>query len=77
MSGWSEARDCPYCNGKDTLEAWGDRFSVGGTCLECGYSYRTIEEQMTLDEVNETRKDCDMEPLTALKPSTFKEDSKE
>lgn len=76
MSGWSEARDCPYCNGEGTLEAWGDRLEVGGTCLECGYSYRTVEEQMTLDEVNEMRKDCDMEPLTELKPTTFKEEPK-
>jgi len=77
MAGWSETRDCPYCNGKDTFDEWVDGTGVGGMCLECGYSHHTVEEQMSLDEVNEERADCDMEPLTELKPTTFIEDPKE
>jgi len=80
MSSWSEAIDCPMCDGEGTLETCsGNRpvLTVSGICLECGYSYRTVEEQMTLGEVNEMREDYEMEPLTELKPSTFKEEPKE
>jgi Zn ribbon nucleic-acid-binding protein len=75
MSGWSEALDCPYCGSEGTLEAFGERCEVGGTCLECGYSYHTVEEQLTLEQVNEERKELDMEPLTELKPNSFKEEN--
>jgi len=68
MSGWSEARYCPECGGEDTLEAWGDGYEVGGACLECGYSYGTVEKQMTLEEVNEEREEFGLEPLTQLRP---------
>ena len=68
MSGWSETSNCPECGSKDSFESWGDRHEVGGFCYECGYSYKTVEEQMTLDEVNELRKEAKLEPLTCLQP---------
>lgn len=68
MSGWSESQDCPECGGEGTLEAWGERNDVGGMCLECGYSYSTVEKQMTLEEVNEERGEVDLEPLMKLRP---------
>ena len=67
MSGWSEAIDCPECGAEESLETWGDRNEVGGECLECGYCYKTVDDQMTLEEVNEERARCGMEPLTQLR----------
>lgn len=80
MAGWSESQDCPMCGSEGTLEASGENRpapSVQGCCLVCGYSYSTVEKQLTLDEVNEERANCGMESLTELKPTTFKADSKE
>lgn len=80
MSSWSEAEDCPMCGSEGSLETCTENrpiLSSSGICLKCGYSYKTVEEQMTLGDVNDERANCEMEPLTELKPSTFKEDSKE
>jgi C4-type Zn-finger protein len=71
MSSFSEAVDCPNCGGKESLETSTENrpvLMVSGFCLECGYSYDTIEEQMTLDEVNEQRVEFELEPLKELKP---------
>ena len=70
MSGWSDCQDCPECGSKDSLMTYGESRPYetgGGECLECGFKYYTTEEQMDLDEVNERRKDYDLEPLTELK----------
>jgi len=71
MSGWSENEDCPKCGGEDTLKTYGANrpiFTSNGICLECGYSYSTVEKQSTLDGVNEERENYGLEPLTELKP---------
>lgn len=68
MGGSSEAIDCPRCGGKETLESSIDRTDVSGCCLECGYSYHTAHEMMTLEEVNTERGEFNLEPLTELKP---------
>lgn len=70
MSGYSEAIDCPRCGSKESLEHSVDRDDVSGFCLECGYSYKTVYELMTLEEVNKEREEfmSDLEPLTELKP---------
>ena len=66
MSGYSETTVCPRC-GTESLESSIDRDDVNGECLECGYEYPTVESVMTLEEVNEERKEDGLEPLTELK----------
>lgn len=71
MSGWSASEDCPECGAENSLETWGENRpfdSVGGICLECGFSYKTVEEQLTLEDVNEERSKLDLKPLTELRP---------
>lgn len=71
MSGWSDSQDCPECGSENSLKSFGDhkpRDTVGGECMDCGFEYHTVEGQMDLEEVNERRKDYDLEPLTQLKP---------
>lgn len=70
MSGYSEARDCPRCDSKESLEVSVDDIDVSGTCLECGYCFHTLHEVIPLSGVNEERKEFDMEPLTELKKPT-------
>ncbi len=67
MSGYSEAADCPRCGSTESLERSIDRDDISGFCLECGYSYKTVYENIALKEVNEERVEFDMEPLTELK----------
>jgi len=67
MSGFSDTVDCPRCGSTESLERSVDHDDVSGYCLECGYSYKTIYEAMTLEEVNEERAALEMEPLTELK----------
>lgn len=67
MAGYSEAVDCPRCGSTESLERSVDRDDVSGYCLECGYSYKTVYENMTLEQVNEERNLFDLESLTELK----------
>lgn len=67
MAGYSEAVDCPRCGSEESLERSVDRDDVSGFCLECGYSYRTIYENGSLEEVNEERVASELEPLSKLK----------
>ncbi|MBA7638617.1 hypothetical protein ES703_46273 [subsurface metagenome] len=67
MSGYSEAVNCPRCGSIESLERSVDRDDVSGVCLECGYSYKTIYENLSLEEVNEERDASELEPLPKLK----------
>lgn len=66
MGGYSEATDCPRCGSVESLERSVDRDDVSGFCLECGHSYMTVYEVLTLEVVNEERKEFDMPLLTGL-----------
>ncbi len=63
MSGWSESETCPRCGVEGALEAFGDRYEVGGNCLECGYSYGIKSSIMPLENVNVLRTMAGMQPL--------------
>lgn len=60
---------CPECDGKFITYADSDPqvWGIDGECLECGFSYRTVNEQNTLEEVNELRATHGLEPLNKLK----------
>lgn len=73
MSSWSGSQDCPECDSKGSLKTYGSNKPYdtgGGECLECGFTYSTIEGQMTLDEVNGARANYGLEPLEKLKGKT-------
>jgi DTW domain-containing protein YfiP len=58
MSTISGSQDCHECGGKDTLcTCYSNKpyDSSSGICLNCGFTYGTVERQATLDEVNEER----------------------
>ena len=69
MSGFSEDIECPKCGGLfHKFTDSGDIEGNYGFCMECGYSYYTGEEQLTLEAVNHNRKECGLLPLTELEP---------
>ena len=67
MSGYSEAINCPRCGSIESLECSVDGDDVSGLCHECGYSYKTVYTNLTLEQVNEERIEFDIEPLSVLK----------
>lgn len=78
MSSSGETIECGRCGGEH-FEVFHDSDPMGnsGSCLDCGYCYYTTETQMTLQEVNEERAECDMPPLEELKKSKGDQDVKE
>jgi hypothetical protein len=73
MSGSSGTSNCPRCNGVDTMQTSFDTKPhelISGQCYSCGYGYYTKSEMLTLEQVNEARKEIELEPITELaKPS--------
>jgi len=70
MSGYSDSTNCLRCGGVYTLMTYSDvepHPSESGKCIECGLSYYTAEEQLTLDKVNEIRLTYELAPLDKLK----------
>ena len=68
MSGHSYGETCIKCGGE--MDCYSDHKPhsyESGECLECGFSYYTVDDQMTLEDVNQQRIDCDLEPLKELK----------
>ena len=71
MSGSSSTGVCPKCGGSmDCYSDWKPYDIVSGVCLDCGFEYYTTEGQLTLEEVNQLRRDYDLEPLEKLKEVT-------
>lgn len=69
MSGSSGVENCVRCGGEGTVQTYSDwkpHDYVSGTCIQCGYDYHTITGMQTLEEVNELRKELELEPLTEL-----------
>ena len=68
MSGCSYDEKCPECGAN--MSCYSDykpHNFVSGDCTECGFYYRTVDGQMTLEEVNHIRVEIlDWEPLERL-----------
>ena len=67
MSGYSEEVECGRCGGLyhvsfDSSDPYGNY----GYCLDCGIGCRMLDEQWTLEELNEERKTWELEPLKKL-----------
>ena len=74
MSGASYSTHCPACGNEEAIMAYTDYKPydfTSGECLECGFSYYTKEEQMSLEEVNELRDQMELEPLKELVKTTW------
>ena len=56
MGIYTDLIECPYC-ANDMVRTTSDLLyeTVAGTCLACGFSYHSVEEQKTLREVNRLR----------------------
>ncbi|MFA5406968.1 MAG: hypothetical protein WC307_06450 [Candidatus Nanoarchaeia archaeon] len=69
MSGSSDVVTCPNCGGKhfSVYTDWKPHDCVNGECLDCGYTYYTIDDELTLEEVNELRVDWGLKPLKQLR----------
>jgi len=68
MSGVSDSIICPKCGeNMDTYSDWKPTPYESGQCLECGYTYYTKDDQLTLKEVNEYREEGGQEPIKKLK----------
>lgn len=71
MSGYTEECKCPKCGGElfhvSTSTIPDENY---GYCLECGHSYAMTETTWSLEDINEERKEWELEPLTELKPQT-------
>ena len=72
MGTHSYSEECPKC--QSNMNCWNETrsFNVGGECLECGFSYYTKTEVMSLEEVNEQREGFDLKPLKVLKKQNGK-----
>ena len=64
---------CPMC-GSESLDSYIDseNFDYSGGCYECGYTFYTIQDRLSLQEVNELREDAGLEPLTELRKQVIK-----
>lgn len=64
MSGNSMSNTCPNC-GKEmsTYQDYKPHDYVSGECLHCGFSYWTIAEYMSLEDLNDQRQENGMRPL--------------
>ena len=67
MGTHSYSEKCPKCG--EQMNCWSNTREPhqGGECLECGFTYYTKEEIMSLEEVNEQREGSEMKPLKELK----------
>lgn len=58
MSGTSYDSPCPRCGGTMMCyQDWKPREFVSGECMDCGYTYVTIDNLMTEKELEQIRKD--------------------
>lgn len=71
MSGCSYGSQCPKCGAEMCCYSNYKPYDVvSGQCLECGFYYYTTETRMTLEEVNELRKEADFPLLEQLRQQT-------
>lgn len=72
MSGFSGADVCFKCNGDMMVYSdYKPHAYVSGECLDCGFAYYTVDEQLSLDEVNELRKEQELKPVKKLKEQSL------
>jgi len=79
MSGVLSSARCPIC-GKEMFvySDWKPFDSVFGECLNCGFSYYTKVEQMTLKEINFRRKEeLSLKPIKAEQLKKYRKAIKE
>lgn len=67
MSGVSRNEKCPNCGAEmDTYSDWKPFEHVSGECYGCGFFYYTVAEQMSLEGLNEGRKERGLRPRKKL-----------
>ena len=77
MSGVSSSAKCPICGEEMSIYSdWKPFESVCGECLNCGFTYYTKVEQMSLADINERRGE-EEPPLKPITEKQLKKYSKE
>lgn len=67
MSGCSGETKCPNCGADaDLYEDWKPFNFATITCYECGLQIYPINSYMSLEELNESREENELEPLSEL-----------
>jgi len=67
MGTHSYSKDCPKCNGVDTLMCCNDTRSdySSGECVNCGFTFWVEEGTKSFKELNEIRVNCyELKPIT-------------
>ena len=67
MSSTNDSISCPNC--KEPMSTCINNKPhdfVSGCCDHCGFTYNTVREFLDLEELNDMRYECDLEPLTKL-----------
>ena len=73
MSGFSGDTICPNCENSADLYTDYKPFDYSSIqCSHCGLMIYPIVQYMTLDELNEYRINCELEPLKELPEQSFK-----
>ena len=68
MGSNSYGTECPKCGSGVFMVSQDTHIPYSsGECLDCGYTFYSKDDQMTLEEVNERRRDFDMDEITKLK----------
>jgi transcription elongation factor Elf1 len=73
MSGFSTEDTCPNCGKNcDVYTDWKPYNYSSIQCAHCGLMIYPAIEYMDLEELNEYRINCELEPLTELSKQEFK-----
>lgn len=76
MSGCGYQTYCPVC-GNESVNAYSDHKPFpyeSGECLDCGFNYAPkVGERMSLEEINDMRKDSELPRLTKKEYDKYKQ----
>jgi len=68
MSGSSYSDKCPKCGSEELMVSEDlKHMNFSCTCLDCGFYGLMEHKRMTLEEVNEERREFELDPIDKLK----------
>lgn len=71
MSSWEEEAVCPRCDGQMMACRENRPYDkIFGECLDCCFCYYSVDDQLSLKDVNVSRKWWGLRPITKLKKAS-------
>ena len=67
MSGYCETMLCPHCNEEIEVSIDTKQLLYSAFCHECGFVLDTTHSYVTLEQLNEERKEMGLDPLIEKK----------